>query len=218
MQPLRCSTLGRDAYTAVRAVLLDGVTFAPGAKISVEDMARRLGVSRSPLWAAIARLEAEGIVDVVPRQGVFLSRCDPMKLTALFEAREALEGMAARLAAGRRDESHLASMAAAVTEQQGCARRGERGGYHHAARAFHEVVSRAAASPEIDRLLSGLYGRGQAMCSRLPPPPDRWAGACADHAALLEALHQRDGDAAERIARAHVHRLAQAALDALVPA
>lgn len=50
--------------------------FHPGDKISVEELTRELGVSRSPIWAAINRLAAEGIVEVRPRDGVFLAGFD----------------------------------------------------------------------------------------------------------------------------------------------
>src|SRR5476651_2106644 len=96
---LRRATLSEDAYGAVRAILLDTKRFHPGDKVSIEELARNLGVSRSPVWSAVSRLEAEGLVNVSPRKGVFLVGFEPEKLRALFEVREALECMAARLAA-----------------------------------------------------------------------------------------------------------------------
>ena len=62
MKNLRRSSLSRDAYTFVRALFLDGDRYGEGDKISVEEFSRELGVSRTPLWGAIYRLEAEGIV------------------------------------------------------------------------------------------------------------------------------------------------------------
>ena len=80
MKKLRRSSLSEDAYTFVRALFLKGDRYSPGDKISVEELSRELGVSRTPLWGAIYRLEAEGIVEIVPRLGVYLVDYDPKKV------------------------------------------------------------------------------------------------------------------------------------------
>jgi DNA-binding GntR family transcriptional regulator len=72
VKKLRRSNLSEDAYTTVKELLLAGKRYEPGAKISVEELSRQLGVSRTPIWGAIYRLEAEGIVQILPRQGVYL--------------------------------------------------------------------------------------------------------------------------------------------------
>src|ERR1700744_5600376 len=96
---LKRSNLSEDAYAVVRDMLLNGDRYNPGDKVSVEELSRELGVSRTPLWAAINRLEAERVVEVVPRQGVYVVDYDPARALEMYIAREALEGMAARLAA-----------------------------------------------------------------------------------------------------------------------
>jgi DNA-binding GntR family transcriptional regulator len=88
MKKLRRSSLSGDAYAFVRALLLDGDRYSAGEKVSVEELSRELGVSRTPLWAAIYRLEAEGIVEIVPRQGVYLISYDPDKAIDIYLARE----------------------------------------------------------------------------------------------------------------------------------
>jgi DNA-binding GntR family transcriptional regulator len=99
MKKLRRSNLSEDAYEFIRELFVNGTRYDPGDKISVEELSRELGVSRTPLWGAINRLEAEGIVEVVPRQGVYLINYDPDRVLEIYVAREALEGMAARLVA-----------------------------------------------------------------------------------------------------------------------
>jgi DNA-binding GntR family transcriptional regulator len=68
VKKLRRSNLSGDAYEFIRELFVNGTRYNPGDKISVEELSRELGVSRTPLWGAINRLEAEGIVEVVPRQ------------------------------------------------------------------------------------------------------------------------------------------------------
>ncbi len=206
---LRRSTLGADAYEAVRGMLLGDDRFRQARKINVEELARELGVSRSPLWMAIARLEAEGLVEVAPRQGVFLAAFDPDRLRALYESREALEGMAARLAAARISGTEIAALEATVVQQRCAAAASDHAGYALAALAFHQSVARGAANPVIERQLEQIYARARVMCRlRSATEPHASAGHIAEHERLLAALRAHDGDLAEREARTHVRELA----------
>src|SRR6516162_7215328 len=117
MKKLRRSSLSEDAYTFVRALFLKGDRYSPGDKISVEELSRELGVSRTPLWGAIYRLEAEGIIEIVPRLGVYLINYDPKRAIEIYVAREALEGMTARLAAQRITERQMEVLRASVELQ-----------------------------------------------------------------------------------------------------
>src|SRR5476649_1336994 len=89
VKKLRRSSLSSDAYTFIRESFLNDKRYNPGDKISVEKLSRELGVSRTPLWGAINRLEAEGIVEVVPRMGVYLTSYDTKRMLDIFQAREA---------------------------------------------------------------------------------------------------------------------------------
>ena len=91
-------SLTAQVHERLRAEILGG-TIAPGAHLSVPSIARRLGVSRTPVREALFRLEQDGLVRSLPHRGVVVLTPDPADLRELFEVREALEGMAARVAA-----------------------------------------------------------------------------------------------------------------------
>ncbi|MBX9634827.1 MAG: GntR family transcriptional regulator [Magnetospirillum sp.] len=210
---LRRTTLAEDAYAAVRAILLVEGRFASGAKISVEELSRELGVSRSPIWSAMARLEAEGVVEVVPRQGVFLARFDAQRVRGLFQAREGLEGMAARLAAALVTQVEMDELNALVKRQRDALARTDERDYAVATQTFHSRVAVLAGNEPIERMLAGIYARVQAMCG--PVADNSWvrrAEYCDDHAALLAAFSHHDCDEAERESRRHVRRIAQSVL------
>lgn len=214
---LRRATLSDDAYGAVRTMLLDPQRFAPGSKISIEELARELGVSRSPVWSAISRLEAEGLVRVEPRRGVFRIGFDPDKLRTLFETREALESFASRLAAERMTESELDDAARNLAGQRAALRRKSVDDYSTATLAFHAAITAGARNPMIARLLASIYDQVHAICGGRSAAIG-WPGRAAnieDHAALLDRLRRRDGDGAEQVARTHAQRLAAGVFNAM---
>src|ERR1700742_4684442 len=130
VRKLRRSNLSEDAYTVVRDILLNGDRYNPGDKVSVEGLSRELGVSRTPLWAAINRLEAEHVVAVVPRQRVYLVEYDRELALEMYTAREALEGMAARLAATSITDRQIAILQRSIDEQRDCLSKGDTDGYY----------------------------------------------------------------------------------------
>lgn len=207
--------LGEEAYERLRALLLDGDRYAPGDKVNVIAVAQELGVSRSPVWDAIARLESEGLLEVVPRHGVFLVRFDARRLAELYETREALEGMAARLAAERAGLGDVAALERSLAVQQACLDGGDAAGdaasYADAALAFHQTVLRIAGNETIGRMLDALYAQTRTMCRGRPTTREDLSVRRDDHAHLVAAIRDRDPDRAEAVARVHVRSLALAA-------
>lgn len=199
--------LGDQAHAQVRTLLLNTDRWQAGEQINVIALAEELGVSRSPLWDAIARLEAEGLLEVRPRRGVFVVRHDEARLADIRDAREALEGMAARQAAIRASMTDVDALTEILKRQEDCMRRADAPAYAEAALAFHRLVLRIAGNDLIGRMLEALYAQTRTMCRGLPASDLDLADRHADHAQLIAAICARDPDRAEAVARAHVRRL-----------
>jgi DNA-binding GntR family transcriptional regulator len=202
---LKRSNLSEDAYTVVRDMLLNGDRFSPGDKVSVEELSRELGVSRTPLWAAINRLEAERVVEVVPRQGVYLIDYDPERALEMYVAREALEGMAARLAASSITDRQLAILQRSIDEQRACLSAGDADGYYTRTIEFHEEILRAASNVTLERLLKSVFAQMRAMRIQRNSIPTHLPQSCTDHEKILAAIRKRDPEA-----RSHIKDLAMA--------
>ncbi|ARJ66712.1 transcriptional regulator [Magnetospirillum sp. ME-1] len=206
---LHKTNLAEQAYSALRDMLLGGERFAPGDKISVEDLARQLGVSRSPVWQAIARLEADGIVEVRPRQGVFFVGFDLEGLMEIMETREVLEGASARLAAERASAGQVAELRASVERQRAAIQGGALDDYAAEAARFHSLMAQAAGNAVMVKIIERLWARAKAMCIRPGARPALLDERVDEHARMVEAIAHRDPDAAEAEIRAHIRRIAR---------
>ena len=205
---LRRSNLSVDAYDFVRDLFINGSRYNPGDKISVEELSRELGVSRTPLWGAINRLEAEGIVEIVPRQGVYLINFDPRRALEIYTVREVLEGMAARLAAEKVTDRQLATLRAKVEEQRAHSESGDVEGYYMAALEFHEQIARIADNKTLEHHLMAVLAQIRAMRLQHKYVPLNLKNSREDHTKLLRAIIARDPVAAEQEARSHIRELA----------
>ena len=107
-------------YRELRKAILNGV-FSPGQMLRQEEVASRLGVSRSPLREALPRLEAEGMVTLQPRRGYAVAVLDPDEIAEAFDLRALLETELARHAIANRKESDIARIYGIISEMGGLA-------------------------------------------------------------------------------------------------
>jgi DNA-binding GntR family transcriptional regulator len=207
--PPAARDLGQEAYARVRDQIRDG-SLAPGIRLTETDLAARLGVSRTPIRQAIARLEAEGLVTHEPRRGLTVSRPDHHQVVELYVMREVLEGAAARFAAQHASETEIAAMAELVAQEP------EHFGDTHALaetnQRLHGLLYLAAHNRYLLRSLEQIAAT-MALLPSLLTQDGRAEQAHGEHRAILKALRRRDGDAAEAAARLHAaaaqrHRLA----------
>jgi DNA-binding GntR family transcriptional regulator len=213
MQPSPAPTpardLGQDAYARMRDQIRDG-SLPPGLRLTETDLAARLGVSRTPIRQAIARLEAEGLVTHEPRRGLTVTRPDHQQVVELYVMREVLEGAAARLAAQHASETEIAAMTELVANEPAVF--ADARALAATNQRLHGLLYLAAHNRYLLRSLEQLAAT-MALLPSLLTQDGRAEQAHTEHRAILKALRRRDGDAAEAAARAHAaaaqrHRLA----------
>ncbi len=191
---------GQAAY----ARLLEDIRLGrilPGARLRETDLAARLGISRTPVREAIRLLEADGIVEHIPRQGASLRRLGYAEVMELYEMRTVLEGTAARLAARVASELELSELAEINTAMAAAA---DAGAIARLNAQFHAGVLNAAKNRYLRRAMDSMRRTLMILGPTTLMDPARARGAANEHAALLEALQSRDGASAETAMRAHI--------------
>lgn len=194
--------LREHAYDELRARIV-GLELAPGTRLIERDLAEELNVSRIPLREAMQRLAQDGLVVVVPRQGAIVSPFTVDDVRDLFDVRESLEVLAARLAAERADEAGLNSLAAQLDTARRATERGDKPAIAAANAGFHAIIVELAANPLLESLLEPLQARVQWLFHLTK---DRDAHVqCHEHEDLLAAIVAHDPDRAAASAFHHVH-------------
>lgn len=197
--------VGGWIYRELRRQILSGC-LPPGSRLSVPALAREFGVSRSPVRDAVLHLVREGLGQETLNRGAVVRTFSREHLVSLYEAMEALEGQAARLAADRslpavhRQLTELVREHRLVAEATGLSRRVDVGD------AFHREVWTAAASPVLSRMLEEIQGQ-LTLAIRSTSGDGGMVHAVDDHHEILEAIASGDPDGSEVAARRHVGRL-----------
>jgi len=193
----------------VHAQLRDAVLnreLRAGEPLSVPSLARRLKVSRSPVREAVLQLVADGLATNEPRRGAVVSVVNDAELLALYDIREVLEGLAARLAAQRMSDAVHLRMETALARQRDGVRRRDARIYWESDLDFHGALYDAAAVPRLRRLLEGLADQMRLSLSFLLVDPNLPGHGLKEHEAVLAALANGDAARAEHLMRRHLRK------------
>lgn len=191
------------AYTQLRAEIIDW-TLEPGTALGELETAARIGVSRTPLREALARLTAEGLVV----SGGRTSRVAPLSrhdVEGLFELREALETQAARLAARRRDPEPFERLRDAFAAREPRTADGSDRMYDLAADLDREIAQ-ASRSPHLAAALGDLRGPLERIRRIARQDGERLDQANREHLLIVEAILARDEVLAAQATAVHLRR------------
>lgn len=203
--PLR-ENLRSVAYTRLKRMILTA-RLPPGSPLVERDLATELGISRTPIREAIARLAAEGLIVRRPRRGYLVAAMRAEHVTGLYAVREALEALAIRLAvegmgsaAQRRLEAAVEAVGAAARTSQGNASAGRPG------LRVHDLIIRQSGNPF-------LYETWRRLIEKILPYvwietlyADDAARTLREHRQLCRHIQRRNVEAAERLIRDHIGR------------
>lgn len=189
---------------AVREAIITGA-LAPGTRLSVPELARQLNVSRTPAREALQKLQHEGLVTVTPRRGAEVLGGQPGDLAELFEYREALEGMAAKLAATRMTDAEKASLQRCFEAHADAVERSNVVSHIEQDREFHNIFIEGARNKRIADELARIRSQLAVITRTMSAVPGALSQSVVDvHKAILDAITAGDGRAAEQAARTHV--------------
>ena len=188
-------------YEVLRRSILDG-ELPPGHRLRSDVLANELKVSRTPVREALRKLETEGLVDA-SRSGLVVRQSSEEDLVEIFYLREALEGMAARLAAENATRAEIDELQALFEDMEAVAARGDIALVRKLTGEFHLLVCRASHNKRLIQSLQGLLDHVRQAQSSTLYMPGRPADALKEHRALLRAIEKRDPDLAETLARQH---------------
>ncbi len=181
---------------------------ATDLRLDERKLSEQFGISRTPLREALARLEQEGLVKIIPRRGVFIARRTKAEILEMITVWAALESMAARLATLQASDDEIAALRkmASAFEKRGS--NADIDEYSEANIKFHQAILKLGKCPLIEEIAEGLFMHVRAIRSRTISEGDRFNKSIVDHMHIIEALEARDTELAERLVREHTLNLA----------
>lgn len=201
--------LADTVYVALRQAILER-EFDPGEPLTEAELSRRFRVSRTPVREALAKLERDHLVRVVPKKGAFVRTLSHDEIRDLYEVREALEALAVRLAAPRLSREELEDFEARFRDVRA---RGPRAGYTEVrplGEEFHRLLVKRAENSALTQVLEQVREQVRPVWTMSIAAPRRVQALIREHLAILDALKRGDTRRAERLMTLHVRRVRDA--------
>ncbi|MEV4602298.1 GntR family transcriptional regulator [Amycolatopsis sp. NPDC049253] len=207
-QPLAATR--RRVHEELRERILDG-RLKPGDRLVERELAEDLGVSRVPVREAIRSLEAEGFVVVESPRRVVVRTLARVDVEELFDVREALESLAAGLAAARAGKPELRRLERLLADAARAAARDDAARTAVLNSRFHDEIVAIAGNGLLTTLIEPLEGRLRWLTSQ----NEHWSDLHEEHHGLVAAIASGDAARAREFAAEHVRVNRRVTLEAL---
>lgn len=202
-------TLKDHTFEVLKEAILGMNIYHPDTNLRLDErqLAERLAVSRTPIREALGRLAHEGLVQIVPRRGVFVLRKSRDEILQMVITWAALESMAARMATEAASDGDLLALRRFAMRHSTDSARAELEEYSDANIKFHQTILELSGCELLKTTADGLFTHMKAIRRRAMGESDRVHRSVADHIEIIEALEARDGDLASRRVREHTMKL-----------
>lgn len=206
-------TLPTDDYLPLRDVVFNTLRqgilrglLPPGLRLMEIQLAKQLGVSRTPVREAIRMLELEGLVTTIPRKGAEVAEITPKDLQDVLEVRCALEALAVELACKTITDEDLQRLRAVLGKFRHLVPDGDVSKLAECDVEFHDIIIQSTQNKRLIQLLNNL--REQMYRYRLEYLKDFSTHQLLikEHETILDCLEQRDVEGSKNIIRAHINQ------------
>jgi DNA-binding GntR family transcriptional regulator len=196
--------LADRAYDALKGSLQSG-KYPPGSFLSERQLARGLGMSKTPLKSALVRLEAEGFLRISPQQGIVVREPSVQEIVELFDLREAIETYVVQRLAGRLTAEQVARLRRNIREQADAVRQARVAEATRLDTEFHSMVCGFLGNREMSQTLARMREKLHILIlANLSRRPERMSASYREHAAIAAALIRGRGPRAVELVRNHL--------------
>lgn len=194
------------AFDHIKALILDG-TYQPGQFISERELSAELEMSKTPIRAALERLEEQGFVTIAPQRGVIVRDLTPREIADHYDFRMALESWIMRSMAGRLPATTVTALEDNLRQQHAQTEGDvvDLPGFTQADANFHHLITASTGNTEFERAMQRQWDKLQRLVESIAfrdaNVPRR---SCAEHQAIFDALMAGDGDLAAQLVIEHL--------------
>ena len=216
-----------DGYKPLRDVVFETLRDAiitqvlkPGERLMEIQLADEMGVSRTPVREAIRKLELEGLVIMVPRKGAYVAGVSMKDIHEVYEVRAALEMLAVSLAAERITDEELDALERQVLRESEAEASEDidentLDNIVYIDTTFHDIIYQAANNQRLVQFLNILQEQLQRFRAASLSRPGRSKTALEEHKQIIEALSERNGELAAKLAKEHIDNAESAMIFAM---
>jgi DNA-binding GntR family transcriptional regulator len=190
-------------FNKIREDILAGV-YKENEELKENTLGQELGVSRTPVREALRQLELEGLVTIIPNKGAYVSGITRKDIQDIYAIRSYLEGLCARWACEHITNAQIEALDEILYLSEFHARRSHHEQLVELDNKFHELIYMASGSKILNHVLSDFHHYVERIRKITLSSTSRATKSNKEHAAILDAIKQRNGELAETLAHQHI--------------
>jgi DNA-binding GntR family transcriptional regulator len=211
LEPIEDSLISVKVYESIREAIISG-QFPSGTKLTVDMLSEELKVSRTPVKEALVRLEREGLVENIPRRGMFVARIDIEDAIEIYELREVLEGFAVRKLCENLDEETLKELKELLEEGEKFIAQGKLKKYSDVDEKFHKTIWDKSKNKRLFKFLENIRSQIRLLMASSVNIPGRAEESLKEHKNILTPPEERNPNLAEEYMKLHIRNTKEVAL------
>ncbi|AEC21583.1 GntR family transcriptional regulator [Pusillimonas sp. T7-7] len=205
LRKMAAKSTGRPDVLATLRERIARYELPPGSKLNEYELASEFDVPRTRIRDVFTALEQRGLIERIPNRGAMVARLEPQQVFHIYDMREVLEGLCARLACQNADPASWQDLLDQFSGPVEVAvKNGDFEAYTEIYDSFRRRCIEAAANPVLAQALDNIYEKTQVLIRRIIILPGRGEIGVREHRAVLEAMRRGDCDAAEQLRRANI--------------
>ena len=213
---IRPRPLHGEVADRLRDMILRG-ELAAGGRLNERLLAERFGISRTPLRDAIKLLSAEGLVQLLPNRGAFVTQITRAEAEEMFQVMSALEGLAGELACQHATDAEIAEIGALHKRMKLHYRQGELADYFALNQQIHQKIVECARNGELQKIHDRLSVRIKRVRYMANFSKERWRRAMLEHDQIMRALKARDAAQLGGLLKTHLSNKFDSVRESLQP-
>lgn len=203
--PKETGRLKEKAYASIKQLILSR-EFSPGSLLSERQLSGRLGMSKTPVKAALERLESEGFISVAPQQGIIVRDLTVDEIADQFEIRNALESFVLRSIAGKLNATQLAEIDKNLLAQKLAVEQCNQAQAVSLDAEFHAMFCTFLGNQEIVRVMLNLREKmHRVVAGVMSKTSDRMKNGYLEHVAIADAVRSGNADLAASALEQHLN-------------
>jgi len=202
----------------VYEILLESITkrrILPGERLVERVLAKKLGVSKTPIREALNRLKEEGLVEGTPYRGYSVAKISLKDIEAIYDLREVLEGLAARKAAEKITKKQIRQLKSILQSLENCSKEKEWEHYYLLDLEFHNLLTAISKNERLFQIARLLENQTKLLMSVSIMLPETIEDSLKEHREILNAVGNHKPDLAEQLAREHIRNVKKIVLASL---
>ena len=203
MHKIRAKTLHQEVADQIRKMIHKGI-LVKGQKINEKQLCESMGVSRTPVREALRMLKSEGLIELIPHKGAFISQPCIEEINDMFEVMSVLEGTCARLAATKMKEKDFIKIESLHEKLEEHYKKRNHEAYLKSNNVFHFFIQEAAGNKVLNEVINGLRQKVLLYRQRQLYQPERFGQSIREHRDIMDAFRRRDPASAESLMKHHL--------------